>query len=304
MLPLAGLFAIAAMRIMPELGKIYRALTKLQVSGAAVDAIYQDLVLESSMEPKSVEDGIAIRKKLAVIDTSYRYPNSKGKGGVNGVSISVESGEKIGIVGGSGAGKTTLADVLMGLLRPERGQIFADDIEINSDNIRAWRRSIGYVPQDIFLTDGTIKENIAFGIPIEKINQQQVERAAKIAQIHDFVTQELPESYETMVGERGVRLSGGQRQRIGIARALFFDPSLIVFDEATSALDTLTERDVMQAIEYLPDDKTVVMIAHRLSTVKNCDRIILLNQGKVETQGTWSELFEHNQNFRALAIGS
>lgn len=303
-LPIAGLFAIAAMRIMPELGKVYRSLTKLQVSGVAVEAIYRDLELESRMEPRATKRSKRVQKELLLEDVSFRYPSSNGRGGIDGISISIKPGEKIGVVGGSGAGKTTFADILMGLLYPSEGRMFADDQEILAENIRTWRRSIGYVPQDIFLTDGSVEENIAFGLDPEEIDREQVTRAGKIAQIHQFITQELPEGYDTKVGERGVRLSGGQRQRIGIARALFYDPGLIVFDEATSALDTLTERSVMQAIENLPDDKTVVLIAHRLTTVKNCDRILLLKDGQLESQGSWDELFKNNETFRDLATGS
>jgi ABC-type multidrug transport system fused ATPase/permease subunit len=172
------------------------------------------------------------------------------------------------------------------------------------DNLRAWQRSVGYVPQDIFLTEASLAENIAFGLRPDEIDAAKVERAARIAQLHDFATTELPEGYSTLIGERGVRLSGGQRQRIGIARALYHDADLILFDEATSALDNLTEREVMASIEALPGDKTLLMIAHRLSTVKVCDRIVVMERGKVVGVGSWDDLVARNAAFRSLAAAA
>ena len=180
-------------------------------------------------------------------------------------------------------------------------QISVDGAPVTEANLRAWQQSVGYVPQDIFLTDASISENIALGVPLEEIDETRVQRAAEIARIDGFIREELPEGYATTIGERGVRLSGGQRQRIGIARALYHDADLIVFDEATSALDNLTEREVMTAIDALPGDKTVLMIAHRLSTVKRCDRIIVLDQGRLVGLGSWDSLMQENVAFRRIA---
>ena len=207
----------------------------------------------------------------------------------------------IGIVGGTGAGKTTLIDLVLGLLRPDSGEILVDGQVVSDQRIRSWQKSLGYVPQAIFLSDDTVAANIAFGIDKEHIDDAAVERAAKIANLHDFVTEELPQSYDTMVGERGVRLSGGQRQRIGIARALYHNPEVLILDEATSALDNLTEKAVMEAVHNLGRAKTIIMIAHRLTTVKNCDIIYLLKRGKVEAQGTYDQLIAENASFRKLA---
>jgi ABC-type multidrug transport system fused ATPase/permease subunit len=210
-------------------------------------------------------------------------------------------GARIGIVGGTGAGKTTLADLVLGLLNPANGRLLIDGVPVTQNNLCAWQQSVGYVPQDIFLTDASLSENIALGVPLKDINQARVVEAAQIAQIDQFITSDLPEGYDTKIGERGVRLSGGQRQRIGIARALYQNADLIVFDEATSALDNLTEREVMSAIDALPDDKTVVMIAHRLSTVKQCDRIIVMDAGAIVGIGTWDNLLETNAAFQNIA---
>jgi ABC-type multidrug transport system fused ATPase/permease subunit len=211
------------------------------------------------------------------------------------------TGEKIGIVGSTGAGKTTLADIILGLLRPQSGQLLVDGKLVTDKNLRSWQQSVGYVPQNIFLTDASISQNIALGVPIEEIDTARVRRSAEVAQLDGFIRQELPEGYETGVGERGVRLSGGQRQRIGIARALYHRADLIVFDEATSALDNLTERDVMSAINALPGEKIIVIIAHRLSTVKICDRIVVLDKGRIVGLGTWKELMKTNLIFQKIA---
>ena len=174
---------------------------------------------------------------------------------------------------------------------------------IAAANLRSWQNSIGYVPQQIFLTDDTVAANIAFGLPASEIDQAAVERAARIAELHDFVTSELPQGYDTLVGERGVRLSGGQRQRIGIARALYHDPDVLIMDEATSALDNLTERAVMDAVHNLGRAKTIILIAHRLSTVRACDTIFMLEQGRLIAEGTYDDLIDTNRKFRAMAVG-
>src|SRR5690606_9850129 len=196
---------------------------------------------------------------------------------------------------------TTTVDLVLGLLRPSEGVIVADGIEITDERVRAWQRSVGYVPQQIFLADDTVAGNIAFGFPARDIDMAAVERAAGIANLHDFVTRELPDGYETKVGERGVRLSGGQRQRIGIARALYHDPDVLILDEATSALDNLTEQAVMEAVHNLGRKKTIVLIAHRLSTVRNCDEIFLIEKGKLIDQGTYQDLLRESTRFRAMA---
>ena len=196
-----------------------------------------------------------------------------------------------------------VVDLILGLLEPQQGHLKIDGQPVSGEGLRAWQRNIGYVPQSIFLTDDTVAANIAFGVSPEQIDLAAVERAARIAELHDFVVNETPQGYDTLVGERGVRLSGGQRQRIGIARALYHDPEVLVLDEATSALDNLTEKAVMDAVHNLGRRKTIIMIAHRLSTVRDCDQIYVLNHGELETQGTYDELVEKNEAFRGMAAG-
>ena len=231
---------------------------------------------------------------------SYQYPKAETVG-LQNITLEIKAGEKIGIVGSTGAGKTTLVDIILGLLKPQSGQLLVDGEPVTDKNLRSWQQSVGYVPQDIFLTDASISQNIALGVRVEEVDMARVRRSAKIAQLDEFICQELTEGYDTGVGERGVRLSGGQRQRIGIARALYHRADLIVFDEATSALDNLTERDVMSAINGLPGEKTIVIIAHRLSTVAACDRIVVLDKGQIVGLGDWNELMENNASFQKIA---
>jgi ABC-type multidrug transport system fused ATPase/permease subunit len=211
----------------------------------------------------------------------------------------------VGFVGSSGAGKSTLVDMLLGLLSPVEGQIRIDDQPLTEHNTRRWQAAIGYVPQHIFLADQSLAANIALGLPPDKIDQAAVERAARLANLHEFVLKELPQGYATIIGERGVRLSGGQRQRIGIARALYRDPPVLFFDEATSALDNATEQVVMEAIHNLSGNKTVILVAHRLTTVRACDCIYVLSKGALAEKGSWDELLtgEHPR-FRSLAAGA
>jgi ABC-type multidrug transport system fused ATPase/permease subunit len=220
---------------------------------------------------------------------------------VRDLDVTIAAHNRVAFVGGSGAGKTTTVDLVLGLLTPQAGTIEVDGHPLGAGSLAAWQARIGYVPQHIFLTDDTVAGNIAFGVPPAELDVRAVRRAARIAELHDFVTRELPEGYDTMVGERGVRLSGGQRQRIGIARALYHDPSVLIFDEATSALDNLTEQAVMAAVRNIGHDKTVILVAHRLSTVRNCDRIFLLDGGRCVATGSYEELLQNSAKFQALA---
>ncbi|RBI87215.1 ABC transporter ATP-binding protein, partial [Rhodosalinus halophilus] len=233
LLPLLGLFAFAGQRMLPELSKLYQSLTQLNSGEAAVETVHRDLTSKTGGAlPRAAPAALGLSRALALEEVSYRYPNA-AHAGLSQVSLTIRAGEKIGVVGSTGAGKTTLADIILGLLRPSEGRLTTDGRAITDETIRAWQQTVGYVPQDIFLTDASVAENIALGLPPEEIDPERLRRAARIAQIDTFVTEELPEGYETLVGERGVRLSGGQRQRIGIARALYHDADLIVFDEAT-----------------------------------------------------------------------
>lgn len=306
LLPVIGVFAFAGQRLMPELSKLYQSLTQIQAGAAAVDAVFEDLILGkgSAPLPRSQAAGLGFRQSLRLEGVSFSYPNSD-QAGVRDVSVTIRVGEKIGIVGSTGAGKTTLADIILGLIVPDHGKLVVDGTTVTSGNLRSWMQSVGYVPQDIFLTDASVAENIALGVPSQQIVLERIRKAAHIARIDRFVEEELPEGYQTHIGERGVRLSGGQRQRIGIARAMYHDADLIVFDEATSALDNLTEAEVMEAIDALPGHKTVIMIAHRLSTVKRCDRIVVLDKGRVVGCDGWTTLMSENSAFqRIVKFGS
>lgn len=303
-LPILGLFAFAGQRLMPELSKLFQSLALLQSGGAAVEIVHDDLVDKTRVQEFQpvVQARSGLKRSLKLVSVSYHYPKAQ-TAGLKDVSLSIQAGEKVGIVGSTGAGKTTLADVILALLRPTTGFLIIDDMPVTDDKVCAWQQSVGYVPQDIFLIDASVAENIALGVPNEEINYHNVEAAAGIAQLDKFIRDELADGYNTNVGERGVRLSGGQRQRIGIARALYHDADLIVFDEATSALDNLTEREVMTAIDALPGDKTVLMIAHRLSTVERCDRIVVLDKGRIVGCDSWDALMEGNETFRRIAAG-
>ena len=277
----------------------------MRFSKPTLDRLYADMkAAEANMRtlPPREKDAPALRltERLELDDVRYSYPLAE-RPALDGLSLAIPARSTVGIVGGTGAGKTTAIDIVLGLLTPDAGRLLVDGMPIVAENVRAWQRSIGYVPQQIFLTDDTVSANIAFGLDAADIDQAAVERAARIAEIHDFVLREMPQGYATPVGERGVRLSGGQRQRIGIARALYHDPDVLILDEATSALDNLTEKAVMDAVHNLGHAKTIIMIAHRLSTVRACDTIFMLEHGRVVAEGSYDDLIETNRQFRALA---
>lgn len=300
-LPTIGLLVFAGQRMIPELSKLFQSLTMLAYGAAAVKKVHADLIGFKSTEklPANRPQPTGLKSSLALNHVSFFY-ESNGKPGLSDISLQINAGERIGIVGTTGAGKSTLANILLGLILPTNGEMVVDGNPVKADKLRAWQATVGYVPQEIFLVDASIRENIALGVLRNQIDENRMLEAAKIAQIHDFVTTELAQGYDTEVGERGIRLSGGQRQRIGIARALYNDADLIVFDEATSALDNVTENEVMRSIDELPWDKTLIVIAHRLSTLRNCNRILVLDKGKVAGFASWDELQKENFVFRDL----
>jgi len=303
--PTLGTFAFTVMRLLPAVQQIYNGISSLRNGKPLLDHVHDDYTaakkrIVETANRKTDAERLSLHKQLDVTDAVYAYPNTE-RSALNSLSMSISARTTIGIVGGTGAGKTTLVDSILGLLTLQNGSISVDGATLGRDNMQAWRNCLGYVPQAIYLTDSSVAENIAFGIPPEQIDMAAVERAARAASLHEFVTCELPEGYSTMVGERGVRLSGGQRQRIGIARALYHDPEVLIMDEATSALDNLTERAVMEAVQNIRNQKTIIMIAHRLSTVRKCDCIFLLKNGAVDACGTYDELVEASEEFRAMA---
>lgn len=300
--PIIGVFAFAGQRMMPELSKMFHSIAAIEASVASVLAVHGDLTAVDNDRPlaNAPPAAMGLRDSFELQAVNFNYPNAE-QASIRDISFKVGVGDKIGIVGTSGAGKTTLADIILGLLQPTTGQLAVDGTVITSDNLRAWQQTVGYVPQSIFLLDASIAENIALGVSPEDIDMTALRAAAEIAQLQRFVEEELPEGYDTPVGERGVRLSGGQRQRIGIARALYHHADLIVFDEATSALDNLTEREVMSAVDQLPGDKAILIIAHRLGTVRQCDRIMVLDRGRLVGFDTWENLIANNEVFRKIA---
>lgn len=305
-LPVLSAFAFAAYRLLPALQQIFRHITSMRANSASLDGLIAEIRSLESVSGSVIQEPRsrfpALEDDIKLVDIRYSYP-AASETALKGVSVTIGAKERIGLVGSSGSGKTTTVDVVLGLLAPSSGNMFVDGVKITRENVRQWQRSIGYVPQHIFLADETIAANIAFGMKPDEIDRESVIRAAKLANLHEFITTRLPEGYDTEVGERGVRLSGGQRQRIGIARALYHDPDVLILDEATSALDNQTEKAVMEAVDKLAHQKTIVLIAHRLSTVRECDRIYLLSDGQVIGEGRFDELVRDNAEFGAMAAG-
>ncbi len=299
-LPVLGAYAFAGARLFPELQQVFRSLTRIRFGRSALEELHAELrSAPSAALPEGVPaTPLGLTDKLVLRDVVYSYPEA-ARPSLGGLSLEVEANTTVGIVGATGAGKTTVVDVILGLLTPQSGEMAVDGVRVDGSNVRRWRRSIGYVPQSIYLTDDTLAANIAFGVEPAEVDDDAVERAARIASLDD-VAARLPEGFRTLVGERGARLSGGQRQRVGIARALYRDPDILIFDEATSALDAATERAVMEAVERLGRRKTIILIAHRLSTVRRCDKILMMEDGRVVGAGTYDELVGQSPAFRRI----
>jgi ABC-type multidrug transport system fused ATPase/permease subunit len=281
-LPTLGLFAASAFRVMPSVGRLIASFQTIGYNRAFIHSVYEDLQLPI-IDVDQKTDRVAFCESIVLRDVSFTYPNAH-RNALTEVSIAVRKGEAVGIIGSSGAGKSTLVDLFLGLLDPSSGVVEVDGVDISS-NHRGWQQLIGYVPQSIYLIDDTIRKNVAFGLPELEVDDGAVWGALKAAQLDEFVTM-LPDGLETIVGERGVRLSGGQRQRIGIARALYHDPEVLVLDEATSSLDTETERGVMDAVRDLLGSKTIIIVAHRVSTVSYCSRVYRMEEGRVVGSGS------------------
>ncbi len=297
-LPIISLYAFAGYRLMPALQQIYSSFTLLTFVGPSLDKLYADIKNLAPVNENQYDRILSFKKTIALKNIHYYYPNSS-KTTLKDISINIPAKTTIGLVGTTGSGKTTTIDIILGLLEAQKGTLEVDGQIITKENSRAWQRSIGYVPQHIYLADDTVAANIAFGKEPNNIDIRAVERASKIANLHDFVIDELPQQYQTTIGERGVRLSGGQRQRIGIARALYHNPKVLILDEATNALDSQTEQAVMDAVHKLGKDITIILIAHRLNTVNNCDIIFKLEKGKLIGKGSFKELMKGNENFNA-----
>ena len=290
--PTLGVFAAAAFRLMPSVNRFIVALQSVRFGSAVVERLHADFELVKKVQQSSGTLSI-FKDVLHVNHVSFQYPNAPDKA-LKDISLMIKRGDSVGIVGESGSGKSTLVDCILGLLEPQTGSIDVDQVDIKT-NLKDWQKQIGYVSQTIYLSDDTLKRNIAYGIPDSQIDEMAVDRALKLAQLDNFVYS-LPEKENTKVGERGVRLSGGQRQRIGIARALYHNPSILILDEATSSLDVATEREVMKGVYELNREKTIIIIAHRLSTVAGCKKIFHMEKGVVIKEGSPEEIIPDIEN--------
>jgi len=300
-LPTLSVFAFAGYKLVPAFHQVFTGITVARFNLASLKAVEDDLVGTRPVEATALEthSPLPLKVDLELREVTFQYPGAEFPA-LDRIDLKIFRGERIGIVGPTGSGKTTFVDVLLGLLEPETGEVRVDGVVLEGAEWPRWRASVGYVPQSIFLADETIEGNIAFGVPPGEADSERVREAARMAELDDFVS-ELPKGFDTEVGERGVRLSGGQRQRIGVARSLYRNPSLLLLDEATSALDVATEKAVIDSVYGLKGERTLIIIAHRLSTVRRCDRIILLERGRVSAHGTWDELLEASDLFRVLA---
>lgn len=299
--PIMGTFVFAGYRMMPA----FRDILKTSASFRFTEEIFDSI--ETALDaPRSKEigadrnvDPLPFEDRVELNEVVYRYPGTR-QAALKNVSVSVPKDSAVAFVGKTGAGKTTIIDMLLGLLWPTEGGLTVDGVPVTKDNVHRWRANLGYVPQDIYLADTTVRRNIAYGIPEKEIHEEALVQAAKTAHIHEFVVNELPEGYDTTIGEEGVRLSGGQRQRIGIARALYHDPPVLVLDEATSDIDGETEANITQAIQELQGVKTLVVVAHRLKTIQHCDVVYVVHKGEVVGEGDYESLHATNERFQRL----
>lgn len=305
-LPVLSVYALAGMKLLPAFQQVYSSITQIRGTLPALDSIKDDLrnslLATGASNIPTGEAGaehLVPTQSIQLQGVRFQYPNAE-RWALDQLNITIPANKVVGLVGASGSGKSTAIDVLLGLVTPQEGALLVDGAPIQAHNLRAWQNSVGFVAQSIFLADSSIRANIAFGLPPEVIDEEKVRRAADMAHLTDLLNT-LPQGLDTFVGERGVQLSGGQRQRIGIARALYHDADVLVLDEATSALDGITEKMIMDAVHDFGGKKTIVMVAHRLATVKQCDWIFMLQDGQVLDEGTYQTLVQRNDTFKRMA---
>ena len=304
-LPALSIYALAGFKMLPAFQRIYSAISVIRGNMAAYYSLRDDLMASreysGEASPTQQESVVPLVPEHAVElkDVTFAYPGKKDRA-LNGLTLTIPANHMIGLVGASGSGKSTAVDMLLGLIQPDKGEVLIDGVPLGPENLRRWQAGLGLVPQQIFLADASILENVAFGVAPELIDEAKALEALRMAQLDELI-EKLPEGIQTWVGERGVQLSGGQRQRIGIARALYQEARVLVLDEATSALDGITERRVMEDIQRLAGNLTIVLIAHRLTTVKGCDMIYILESGQVADSGTYDDLMARNTTFKMMA---
>ncbi len=320
-IPRLSLYAVAGYRLLPALQSAFGAVGKLIHSYPVVDKLHDSLFSEESkkwgaaagakkvegptgsvngVQPGTRTNRLPLASSISLDHVTFTYESNEIPT-IKDISLQIDKGQTVAFVGATGSGKTTLVDLLVGLLRPDEGNVRIDGTPLTGSNITSWRGSIAYVPQDVFLFDDSVARNITLKETLDQVDQQRLEAAAKLADIHPFISEDMAHKYETTIGEKGVRLSGGQRQRLGLARAFFHDPSVLVLDEATSALDNVTERGIIESLDLLPKEITTIVIAHRLSTVRHADRIFLLRDGEIAAAGTYDELVEYSPEFQEMA---
>lgn len=297
LLPKLSIFLLVIYRLVPAVQAIFQALSQLNYVGPTVSNMLKELNSFNNGKKINHKNNFSFNKEISLNHLYYKYPGSHDEV-LNDIDIRIDVNTVIGLIGNTGSGKTTVIDIILGLLEPTKGQLKVDNKLIDKNNVRIWQKNIGYVPQEIHLLDTSIESNIAFGVDPKNINKQKVEEVSKIANIHEFIINKLPLKYDTRVGQDGIKISGGQKQRIGLARALYNNPSLLVLDEATNALDNLTEELIIENILKLKEKMTIIMIAHRLTTLKKCNKIFLIEKGKIKSQGKYEELIMKNCNFQ------
>lgn len=295
-LPTIVLYAVIGYKLIPALQSIYLSLTNLNYVSIVVDKICKELKLAKKFNTFQKQEKLQLNKSISLKKVFFKYPGALTNA-LNDINLNIKANSFVGIVGATGSGKTTLVDIILNLLEADKGLLEVDNQPINKLNSRNWIKSIGYAPQDIFLNDDTFSANIALSSNDQNIDQKQLEKVSKIAEIHDFIITE-PDKYETKIGEQGVSLSGGQRQRIAIARALYHDPKVLILDESTSALDNITQKLIINNLKSMKTSITIIMITHRLKLVEKCDNIFLIDKGKIEQQGKFEELIKKSDYFK------
>ncbi len=298
--PLLGVYAYSFYKLKPAINSVFLGISGLRYGAKTIEKLHADLAMHVTDQALPVvQEKLPLKQTLELIDIGFHYGDATVPA-LSSVNLEIKAGSRVAIVGSTGSGKTTLMNIVLYLLEPTEGKMLLDGQPLDKMNAKKWQNNIGYVSQDIFMMDASLAENIAFGVPKDQIDMEAVKKAAHTARIGTFIEEKLEDSYDTVIGDRGVRLSGGERQRIGIARALYTNPDILIFDEATSALDTVTEKEIIEEIYKLSRQKTIIMIAHRLSTVEKCDSIVVLNNGMIEATGTYEALIRKRNSFSAM----